>query len=185
MFPAPFKVVLDANVIYPFSLRDTLLRAASAGFFQVHWSAQILDEARRNLVGSGRMTEAQAGRLRAAMEGAFPEAMVIGHEPLIGAMKNEEKDRHVVAAAVKAEAQVIVTANLKDFRHLPEGIEAQSPDDFLCNLFDLDPEGLAELVRQQASDLQKPPRTFDELLTGLAKLVPQFVAALRTYAANI
>ena len=45
MIPAPFKVVLDANVLYPFSLRDTLLRAASEGLFQLYWSDQILEEA--------------------------------------------------------------------------------------------------------------------------------------------
>jgi hypothetical protein len=94
-------------------------------------------------------------------------------------MKNDPKDRHVAAAAVKAGAQVIVTGNLGDFRDLPDGIEAQSPDEFLCNIFDLDPDGMVELVRSQAADLRKPPRTFEELLTGLAKIVPDFVAAIR------
>jgi hypothetical protein len=61
MIPAPFKVVLDANVLYPFSLRDTLLRAASEGLFQLYWSDQILEEARRSLVSSGRMIDQQAG----------------------------------------------------------------------------------------------------------------------------
>jgi predicted nucleic acid-binding protein len=185
MFHAPFKVILDANVIYPFSLRDTLLRAAAAGFFQVYWSAQILDEARRNLVSAGRMTEEQAMRLRIAMDGAFPEAMVTGHEPLIGAMQNDEKDRHVAAAAVKAGAQVIVTANLKDFRHLPEGIEAQSPDDFLCNLLDLDPEGMVEVIGKQAADLTKPATTVEALLNALEKTVPNFVVEVRAHRANI
>jgi predicted nucleic acid-binding protein len=179
MIPAPFTVVLDANVLYPFSLRDTLLRAASEGLFQLYWSDQILEEARRSLVSSGRMTDEQATRLRSVMEEAFPEAMVIGHEPLIAAMKNDEKDKHVVAAAVKAGAQVIVTSNLKHFRELPEGIEAQSPDDFLCNLFDLDPDGMVELVREQAAALKKPKRSYEELLDGLSKFVPEFVAALR------
>ena len=62
------------------------------------------------------MTDERATRLRSVMEEAFPEAMVTGHEPLIAAMKNEEKDRHVVAAAVKAGAQVVVTNNLRHFR---------------------------------------------------------------------
>ena len=181
MIPAPFKVVLDANVLYPFSLRDTLLRAASEGLFQLYWSGQILEEARRSLVSSGRMTDEQATRLRSVMEEAFPEAMVTGHEPLIAAMKNDEKDKHVVAAAVKAGAQVIVTSNLKHFRELPEGIEAQSPDDFLCNVFDLDPDGMVELVREQAAALKKPKRSYEELLDGLSKFVPEFVAALRVH----
>ncbi len=179
MIPAPFKVVLDANVLYPFSLRDTLLRAASEGLFQLYWSDQILEEARRSLVNSGKMTDERATRLRSVMEEAFPEAMVTGHEPLIAAMKNHEKDRHVVTAAVKAGAQVIVTSNLKHFRELPEGIEAQSPDDFLCNIFDLDPDGMVELVREQAAALKKPKRSYEELLDGLSKVVPEFVAALR------
>jgi UDP-glucose 4-epimerase len=62
MFPAPFKVVLDANVLYPFTLRDTLLRAAAAGLYQAYWSERILDEATGNLIAAGRMTREQAAR---------------------------------------------------------------------------------------------------------------------------
>lgn len=182
MFPAPFRVVLDANVLYPFTLRDTLLRAAAEGFYQVYWSAQILDEARRSLVESDVMTDEKALRLREVMESAFPEAMVTGHEQLIEAMKNDKKDRHVVAAAVKAGAQVIVTSNLKHFRELPEGMEAQSPDDFLCNLFDLAPDGMLDLLKEQAEALKKPQCTLAELLTRLAMTVPTFVVAVRAHS---
>ena len=52
MFPAPFRGVLDACVLFPFSLRDTLLRAAAKDLYQLYWSEQILEEARRNLVAS-------------------------------------------------------------------------------------------------------------------------------------
>lgn len=181
MVPAPFIVLLDANVLFPFSLRDTLLRAAAAGFYQVRWSSQILDEVVRNLVATGIMPEEKAQRLRTIMEREFPEAEVAGYEHLIPAMKNHEKDRHVAAAAVKAGAQVITTANLKDFGELPEGIEAQSPDVFLSNLFDLDPDGFVELLREQAADLVNPPMTFDELLERLARIVPDVVAAVREH----
>lgn len=101
-------------MLYPFTLRDTLLRAGGEGLFQVYWSAEILDEAIRNLVASTTLTAEQGARLRAAMEKAFPEAEVTGYEPLIAGMQNDPKDRHVVAAAVKAGAQVIVTLNLRD-----------------------------------------------------------------------
>lgn len=178
MLAAPFKVLLDANVLFPFSLRDTLLRAAADGYFQLYWSTQILDETTRNLVGTGTITEEQAERLRDAMTEHFPEAMVTGHEALIDAMPNDTKDRHVAAAALKAGAQVIVTRNLKDFRQLPEGIEAQSPDEFLTNLFDLDPDGMTALVQTQAKALRNPPRSFAELLAGLAKTVPDFAASI-------
>ncbi len=181
MIPAPFVVVLDANVLFPFSLRDTLLRAAAAGFYQVRWSSQILDEMTRNLISTGRMPEHKAQRLRAIMTREFPESEVTGYEHLISAVKNHEKDRHVVAAAVKAGAQVITTSNLKDFTELPEGMEAQSPDVFLCNLFDLDPDGFIDLLREQADDLVNPRMTFEELLGRLARVVPDLVAAVREY----
>lgn len=157
------------------------MRAAAAGFYQVRWSAQILDEMTRNLVSSGAMPADKAKRLRAIMEREFPEAEVAGHEHLIAAMKNHEKDRHVAAAAVKSSAQVITTSNLKDFGDLPEGIEAQSPDIFLGNLFDLDPESFIELLREQASDLINPPMIFEELLARLARVVPDLVAAVRDH----
>lgn len=70
MFPAPFVVVLDANGLFPFTLRDTLLRAAAAGYYQVRWSAQILEEMTRNLVSSGTTTGEKAARLRTIMEQA-------------------------------------------------------------------------------------------------------------------
>lgn len=173
----PFKVVLDANVLFPFTLRDTLLRAASARLYQAYWSEQILDEVCRNLVERGMLPE-KADRLRSEMARSFPEAFVSGHEKLVGAMENDPKDRHVAAAAVAAGAQVIVTSNLRDFHPLPSGIEAQSPDEFLCNLLDLNPDGMLRMVREQATALRRPPRSFDDVLAALMKSVPEFADSL-------
>lgn len=179
MGPAPFIVVVDANVLYPLTLRDTVLRAAAAGFYQLRWSKDILDEMERNLIAKGNIAPDKAARLRSTMENFFPEADVSGYQPLVDAMPNHPKDRHVTAAAVKAGAQVIVTANIKDFSALPEGVEAQLPDEFLCNLFDLDPPTFVEMLREQAADLIKPPVTFEELLDRLARVVPDLVGAVR------
>jgi hypothetical protein len=99
-------------------------------------------------------------------------------------MQNDPKDRHVAAAALKAGAQVIVTSNLRDFQTLPDGVVAQSPDEFLSNLFDLDPDGIVELLREQAAALNKPPRTFDEVVAALAKTVPAFAAAVLKHVAT-
>lgn len=181
MSPGPLKVVLDANALYPFTLRDTLLRSAAEGLFQVCWSERILDEVARNLVRDGLMTSHQAGRLRAAMSAAFPEALVEGYEHLVASMRNDPKDRHVAAAAVKARAQIIVTANLRDFTRLPEGIQAQSPDTFLCNLFHADADTLVEVVRSQAAALRRPPRSFEDILRSLEKVVPTFAARVREH----
>src|SRR5512145_3214311 len=167
MVATTFIVVVDANVLFPFTLRDTVLRAAAAGFYQLRWTVEILDEMERNLVSKGRMPPDKAARLRSTMEKQFPEAEVTDYQTLVAGMQNDPKDAHVAAAAVKAGAQVIATANLRDFVPLPEGIEAQSPDAFLCNLHDMNPAGFVEMLREQAADLVKPPMAFEELLERL------------------
>lgn len=179
MGPASFRVVLDANVLFPFTLRDTLLRAAAMGLFQALWSAEILNEATRNLIAQGRMNEEQSAHLMAAMEKSFPEATVEDYELLIPSMPNQEKDRHVAAVAVKANAEVIVTSNLKDFQELPPGTEAQSPDVFLLDLLDLAPQEMIALLENQAKALKNPPVALEELLTGLSKTAPGFVERVR------
>lgn len=111
-----FTALLDANVLYPAYLRDVLLRIAAAEVYQVRWSEQILDEMARNLkrkVSAPRHHEID--RMVEKMKTAFPEAMVTGHENLIPSMTNHEEDRHVLAAAVRGRADVIVTSNLKHF----------------------------------------------------------------------
>jgi predicted nucleic acid-binding protein len=154
------------------------LRATERGLFQLYWSSEILDEMHRNLVAQGFMTDAQAQRSRAVMEEAFPEAMVVGYESLVPAMPNDIKDRHVAAAAVKAGAQVIVTSNLRDFATLPDDIEAQHPDAFLCYLFDLDPDGMVQLLVEQARDRRRPAITLQRMLEAMTKVVPDFVTAV-------
>ncbi len=59
----PFAAVLDASVLYPLPLRDTLLRIAETELYDAHWSQRILDEVVRNLIADGRATETQARRL--------------------------------------------------------------------------------------------------------------------------
>jgi predicted nucleic acid-binding protein len=153
--------------LYPFTIHDVLLQAAANGFYQVYWSEVILDEALRNLVEDGRTSEDKAARLVATMRRGFPEAQVRDFESLIPSMRNDEKDRHVVAAAVKAGAQVIVTSNTRDFYDLPSGIEIQTPDEFLSNLFDLDRPRIGGL-ETLAQRYQKPPMEIPRILDALA-----------------
>ena len=181
MSGSTFKVVLDACVLIPLSVCDTLLRAAQAGLFQLVWTEAILDEVERNLVRGLKLPEALARRRVAAMRRTFPEAVVTGYEHLVPAMRNDEKDRHVTAAATLAGAQLIVTANLQDFRaeDLPPGMEAKSPDDFLVDLLDLDPERMLQVLREQAAVLKKPPMPLWRLLEGLSVSLPTFAATVR------
>jgi predicted nucleic acid-binding protein len=175
-----FGVVLDACVLYPAALMDLLLRAANAGLYRPHWSAEILEELQRNL--AKRVGPNGAAARVAAMRQHYREAEVPGYEKLVAAMTNDPKDRHVVAAAVQAGAQVIVTSNIRDFSAFalaPHGLEAQTPDAFLTQLYEQQPQIVEGLVRRQAAALRKPPMTFEAILLQLAKQAPHFATTVR------
>lgn len=171
--------VLDACALYPMEMRDTLLRVAAAGAYRLHWSTDILDEMSRNLVDNGVKTEDATAQMQAQMEAAFPDAMVEGYADLIADMPNHKKDRHVAAAAVAAEADVIVTTNLKDFAKLPPRLRALSPDNFLCRVLEAEPDLVLAGLAKQAAVRRSPPMTVDALLDRLSKSLPQFALAVR------
>jgi len=178
-----FGVVIDACVLLPASIRDTLLRTADAGLYKLHLTDDILEEVRRNLVKKKIMQETDAKDLIVEIKRYFPESFVSQHTLLIPSMPINEKDRHVLAAAVASESQVIVTENLKDFppRLLdPFKIEAQSPDVFLVDLFDPDNEHtMIQILIDQASNLRNPPKTVQEVLDALSQHAPKFVDLVR------
>jgi len=181
----PFAAVLDASVLYPLPLRDTLLRMAEAELYDLRWSAQILDEVSRNLVTDRRATEAQAQRLIDLMTEAFDGAAVPrpAIDKLEPSMTNHPKDRHVLAAAVAGDAQAVVTLNLKDF---PSeaceafNVEALHPDEFLLDLYGLAPATVHAALTRQAATLRRPPMTLNDLLDRLAVTAPAFADAVRT-----
>ena len=179
-----FTVLLDANVLYPVTLCDALLRLAYAGLFQVRWSQEILDEMARNVKENGPEAGYDSVDRRVHhMKQAFPEAMVVGYEGLIPSMTNDPKDRHVLAAAVTGRADLIVTSNLRDFPRSacePYNIDVRGPDDFLCYQWDLENrEFLVSVLERWASVLYKPPLTLERLLEErLARSAPEFSATV-------
>lgn len=179
-----FGVVLDACVLIPASLRDTLLRAAERGMYRLHWSDLILEEVSRNLVKRGMTSFDDAKDLTDVMRQFFAEAMVRNFEALVPCMTNDEKDRHVLAVAVMSKSQVIVTSNIQDFPLAaldPFGIEAQTPDEFLTHLLDLNPRSLVKILTEQAQDLDNPPMSVQEVLEDLALHAPGFVDIISSY----
>jgi hypothetical protein len=134
---------------------DTLLRLAEEpAFFTPKWSKDILEELRRTLGKFGR-TKVQIDRRINAMTEAFPDAMVGGFEELIPAMKNDEKDRHVLAAAIKCGAHAIVSDNVKHFAAeslSPYRLECLTADAFLEHQYNLDPDAFINVLKTQASD---------------------------------
>lgn len=173
------RAVLDANVLFCASLRDTLLRCSVERLFEARWTDDILDEAARNLEARRIMTSRQTERLRTALRSHLFRAWVTGHERHIPFLRNQAKDRHVVAAAVECGAQVIVTMNVADFHPLPDGIAVQTPDDFLADLLERHPDRMVSILAEQAADLRNPPVSLDDLLRGLSTFVPTFVGRVR------
>ncbi|HVZ31726.1 MAG TPA: PIN domain-containing protein [Polyangiaceae bacterium] len=131
-------VVYDACVLYPAPLRDLLLRIAVTGLIRARWTERILDECFRNIVAARPELDPTAlERTRELMNRAVPDCLIRGYEGLIdGLSLPDPDDRHVLAAAIRAGAQLIVTSNMRDFPEnalAPYGIEAKDPDDFVID----------------------------------------------------
>jgi hypothetical protein len=180
-----FIVLYDACVLYPAPLRDLLVRIANTGIVRARWTDAILDECFRSILEQRPDLKPEAlKRTRELMKQAVPDCLVTGFETLIDGLSLPDKDdRHVLAAAVRAGAQTIVTFNLVDFpddKLAPYGVEAKHPDDFVLDTIDLAPGVVAKVVSDQAGALKNPPRSVGELLDTLrAQGLVRSVARLR------
>jgi len=180
-----FTAVYDACVLYPAPLRDLLMHLAMADLFQAKWSDMIHDEWTGNLLKNRPdLTAQQLAHTRNMMNSHVPDALVTDFEELIPSLTlPDPDDRHVMAAAIRGQADIIVTKNLKDFPAsalAQYGIEAQHPDEFVVRLLDLAPEVVCEAVRLHRQSLKRPPKTVAEFLTTLElQEMPHTVTVLR------
>jgi predicted nucleic acid-binding protein len=180
-----FVVLYDACVLYPAPLRDLLLRVAQSGVVRARWSDEILDECFRNILANRPdLTVARLSRTRDLMNAAVPDCLVAGYAELIeGLTLPDPDDRHVLAAAIHAGAQVVVTFNMKDFPESalgPYSIEAKHPDDFVLETIDLAPGLMVQILSEQAAALRNPARSVGDLLDTLREQgLPSSVARLR------
>lgn len=170
-----FVVILDANVLYPAQLRDLLMRLSTKGIYQARWSLQILDEAFGAIQRDRpEIPPERLQRTRHLMMRAVPDGIVTGYEGLIPSFELPDPgDRHVVAAAVRAGAQVIVTQNLKDFPPdvlQPYGVEAKHPDVFLTEAMDIHERRFFAAISQMAASLRRPPKTESEIADDLERI---------------
>lgn len=172
---ADFPVVLDACVLANQRVADLLLRLAETPRLYVpKWSARILDETDRTLLGDLSWPADLVRYRREQIMTHFPDSCVEDHEPIEACLKNDPKDRHVLAAAIRARCEVIVTFNLKDFPadSLTDwNIEAHHPAKFLANLYSLNSGLMVQRLHQIAANLKK---SVPEVLEGLADFVPAF-----------
>lgn len=182
-----FIVVYDSCVLYPAPLRDLLMRLALTDLYQAKWTKDIHREWIQSLLKNRLdLTEERLEITRAKMDLHVRDCLVFEYEELIGDLKlPDPNDRHVLAAAIKANAQTIVTYNLADFPPsavIKYGIDAQHPDDFLRYLIDLSPSKVIRTVQETRLSLKSPPKNSEEYLAILEKQsLPQTVAYLRDY----
>ncbi|QHC57644.1 PIN domain-containing protein [Rathayibacter sp. VKM Ac-2760] len=178
-----FPAFFDTNVLYGALLNDFVLELADRGLFRPLWSKDVLFELAKNLVKNGEdpvLVEKRVG----TMERCFADAMVTGYDDLVPTMTNDEKDRHVLAAAVRGGAEVLVTFNTKDFPPgsvEPFDLEILHPDVFLLDQLDLYRAPTLRALVELVEGYDSPAMTVDDFLLALARAgVPQFVAAVRS-----
>ena len=170
-----FVVLYDACVLHPAPLRDLLVRIARTRIVRACWSDRILDECFTSIRRRRPdLDAASLARTRELLGTALPDACVIGYEHLVDGLDlPDPDDRHVLAAAIRANAQAIVTFNLRDFpdeRLARYDIETKHPDEFVVDSIDLAPGPLLRVLTEQAGDLHHPAMTVERLIELLDAL---------------
>lgn len=150
---------------------------AEADFFRLRWSAKILDETENAICSilTKRGDEAaadHASKARKIMEQAFDDAMIGNCDSMLDACKGlpDPGDAHVLAAALKTQAAVIVTENVKDFPEeilSPVNLEVRTTDAFIADTIALDPGRAVAAVRAMRLRLKRPEKTADQLLLDM------------------
>ena len=178
------SAVYDACVLYSASLRDFLLWLGYVRAVRPLWSEEIHEEWMRSLLKKRPALLQKLERTRQEMDTKFPRSLVLGFEDIIPSLRlPDPKDRHVLAVAVHAKAEYIVTFNLNDFPKTvlhPYGIEALSPDGFVQRLLLENSHSVLEAARDHRLSLKNPPKTVEAYLATLEKRgLPKTVAFLR------
>jgi len=177
VFANRFTALIDACVLAGALKRNILLSLAEADLFRLRWSKEILDKTERAIAEmlaerAFQDAKARATRARQAMERAFQDAMVESYEAVLGAVPDlpDLRDRHVVAAAMKTRASVIVTDNLKHFPPAllaPLGIDVLAADAFIADTLTLDADRAVAAIRRMRERLKLPEKTADMLLLDI------------------
>lgn len=182
-----FTAFFDANVFYGARLRSLVLYLAQSKLFRARWSDAVHDEWVANLVKNRPdLRPENLARTRQLMNAAVPDCLVEGYEPLMEGLRlPDPDDRHVLAAAISARADVIVTFNQRDFpveAIAPLRLHTKHPDDFLLEAFSLSPSDFVDAVRHDFSHYVEPRLIYDDYLAALAKAgVPKIAQALEPF----
>lgn len=188
MIVGSFTALYDACVLYPAPLRDLLMHLALTDLFRAKWTDAIHEEWMRSVLANRPdLSREQLERTRVLMNSHVRDCLVTDYEDLIPILAlPDPDDRHVLAAAIRAGADVIVTYNTADFpsQTLAKwGIEAQHPDAFLMHLFDLAPQVVCAAAKRQRESLKNPPKTAEEFIATFERQgLPQTANEFRRFA---
>lgn len=144
------RVVLDACVLFPTVLREILLGVAREGLYEPVVSERILREWVLATAKLGPVAQAQAEGEAALLRAAFPRALREAPVDLSARLALPDADDvHVLAVAIAAHADAIVTFNADDFPRpvlADHGLERRDPDGFLWELWSGSPAKVASVV---------------------------------------
>jgi hypothetical protein len=178
-------VVCDANVFYSIVTTDLILSLGVAELFRPRWTQQIHQEWMRNLLTNRPdLDPARIARRRQQMDAAIDDCLIEGYEYLMPELHlPDNNDCHVLAAAIHAQAQVILTYNHRHFPPqvlAPHGLTAQHPDEFLTAVAARSSEEVCDTIEEMRARKTRPSLSQVEILRILEnQKLPQFVAALR------
>jgi len=182
--------VLDACVLFGGGVRDFLLWVAEAGAFSPAWSDTIHEEWIRNRRARSGDPMPRLNYAREQMEKAFPGANFDPDPETLSTISlPDTNDIHVVATAVAAHANSIITYNLRHFPDLVLGslrLRAETPDEFCARLFHEARAEVIEGARLHRASLTRPSYDAGSYLDHLASLELERTAdLLRTYQAAL
>ncbi|MDX6280612.1 MAG: hypothetical protein QOH03_1683 [Kribbellaceae bacterium] len=165
----PRIAFLDANVLRGQLTTDIMLSLADNKLYEPQWSAEVLDEVKRNRPAG--VTAERADARFAQMAKAFPEALVADYQHLMPEMQADEKDKHVLAAAVRSEADVLVTENTRDFdppTSGPHAMKVERTSEFLNQMLEEHPDKVVGAMQKMVDRNRRAPQTMPELIDKMA-----------------
>lgn len=172
---ARYTAVLDACVLYPVAVADSLMSVAATGLFAAKWTTRIEQKWIRSLERERPDLQGKLSYRRDQMRVAVPdwEIRSSAWEPLMSAVElPDADDRHVLAAAIAGHADCVVTSNLKHFPNDVLGkysIHALHPDDFLVNQWDLDEIEVIAAFKGMRARWKKPEATPDDFVRAMER----------------
>ncbi|WP_269362539.1 PIN domain-containing protein [Sulfitobacter sp. G21635-S1] len=178
--PNRYTALIDACVLVSALKCNFILSFAEAEYFRLRWSEKILNETERALAKliTRKGVAFDIAKIKAAaklksMRVAFDDVCVEDFQDLESGLKGiNEKDRHVLAAAIQTSAAAIVTDNLKHFpRDYCENfdVEPLSTDEFIANIITLHPVAAIQTIHLMRTRLKKPEMSPEWLIRSAEK----------------